>query len=123
MSDSRNPSPEPQNVEVIDQGQDPSARWQPVIGSETLSALGEFDGLDPESRQRVQDEAIAVLRSCIPPESPDATETGLVVGQVQSGKTMSFTTVAALAGDNGFPLVIIITGTSNPLTGQSQSRL
>ncbi len=123
MSEPRNPSPEPENVEVIDQGHDPSARWQPVVGPETLSALGEFDGLDPESRQRVRDEAIAVLRSCIPPESPDATETGLVVGQVQSGKTMSFTTVAALAGDNGFPLVIIITGTSNPLTGQSQSRL
>ena len=82
MSDPRNPLPEPENVEVIDQGHDPSARWQPVVGAETLSALGEFDGLDPESRQRVQDEAIAVLRSCIPPESPDATERFLFYGRL-----------------------------------------
>lgn len=32
--------------------------------------------------------------------------TGLVVGYVQSGKTLSFTTVIGLARDNGFPLII-----------------
>jgi hypothetical protein len=36
--------------------------------------------------------------------------TGLVVGYVQSGKTLSFTAVTALARDNRFQLVIIIAG-------------
>jgi hypothetical protein len=50
-------------------------------------------------------------------------ETGLVVGYVQSGKTLSFTTVAALARDNHFPLVIIIAGSSIQLAEQSRDRL
>jgi hypothetical protein len=82
-----------------------------------------MEALDEPTRDRVRDEAISVLRACMPPSAPDASETGLVVGQVQSGKTMSFTTVATLARDNGYPLVIVITGTSKPLTEQSRSRL
>src|SRR5262249_18456964 len=50
-------------------------------------------------------------------------ETGLVVGYVQSGKTMSFETVAALARDNALPMVIVVAGTSNPLFQQSTGRL
>jgi hypothetical protein len=47
----------------------------------------------------------------------------LVVGNVQSGKTMSFTTVIGLARDNGFPLVIVIAGTKVNLLNQSHERL
>jgi hypothetical protein len=46
-----------------------------------------------------------------------------VVGYVQSGKTLSFTTVAALANDNGYGLVIVIAGTTNELAEQSRKRL
>jgi hypothetical protein len=46
-----------------------------------------------------------------------------VLGQVQSGKTMSFTGVTALARDNGFRMVIVITGISVQLLGQSVERL
>ncbi len=60
---------------------------------------------------------------CIPPQGPADSTTGLVLGYVQSGKTMSFTTVAALARDNGYPMVIVITGISNPLLDQSTRRL
>ncbi|MBU1692505.1 MAG: Z1 domain-containing protein [Verrucomicrobia bacterium] len=45
------------------------------------------------------------------------------MGYIQSGKTLSFTTVAALARDNSYPLVIVIAGTSVPLSGQSVRRL
>ena len=46
-----------------------------------------------------------------------------MIGYVQSGKTMSFTTVAALARDNGFQIVIVIAGISKPLFAQSTERL
>jgi hypothetical protein len=49
--------------------------------------------------------------------------TGLVLGYVQSGKTLSFTCLTALASDNRFPLVIVITGTSRLLFQQSVQRL
>ena len=57
------------------------------------------------------------------PVDKKGSATGLVVGYVQSGKTMSFTTVIALARDNGFPLVILIAGNKDNLLTQSHERL
>jgi hypothetical protein len=46
-----------------------------------------------------------------------------VIGYVQSGKTLSFTTVTALARDNGYRLIIVVAGTKTNLLGQSTERL
>src|SRR5690606_4417069 len=59
----------------------------------------------------------------LPPNAEPGHRTGLIVGYVQSGKTLSFTTVSALAHDNGFRLVIVIAGTSTNLLSQSTDRL
>ena len=75
------------------------------------------------SPDAVQEQAASVLRRCVPPNANAGQETGLVVGYIQSGKTMSFTTAAALARDNGYAVVIVIAGTSIPLTEQSRQRL
>ncbi|MEX5623997.1 hypothetical protein ABFV62_28125, partial [Pseudomonas syringae] len=48
---------------------------------------------------------------------------GLVVGYVQSGKTLSFETVIALARDNGYGVIIVLAGTKNNLRDQSEDRL
>ena len=64
-----------------------------------------------------------MLAKCVAPTAPPKQETGLVVGHVQSGKTLSFTTVAALARDNGYQMVIAIAGTSINLRDQSTKRL
>ena len=48
---------------------------------------------------------------------------GLVFGYVQSGKTLSFTTLTALARDNDYQLVIVIAGVSTNLVEQSFNRL
>lgn len=64
-----------------------------------------------------------ILGRCHPPASPPGRRTGLVVGYVQSGKTMSFETVIALARDNGYGLVILLAGTKNILLDQSEDRL
>lgn len=68
-------------------------------------------------------EAQRILGRCLPPTESAGRETGLVVGYVQSGKTMSFETVIALARDNGFGLVIVLAGTKNNLRDQSEDRL
>ncbi len=47
----------------------------------------------------------------------------LVVGEVQSGKTMSFTALVALAHENGFPLVVVLAGTKDQLLIQTSDRL
>jgi hypothetical protein len=53
----------------------------------------------------------------------DQEQAQLVVGEVQSGKTASFTAVAALARDNGVPIIIVLAGTKKNLVNQTRQRL
>lgn len=48
---------------------------------------------------------------------------GLVVGDVQSGKTSNYTALICKAVDAGFPLVIILAGVHNSLRSQTQLRV
>ena len=98
-----------------------SGRWQPVVGPETHDFM---EHVVPEaSRDGVRDAAASILGRGISPMDRAGQETGLVVGYVQSGKTMSFEIATALARDNGFQMVIIVAGSSNPLLDQSTGRL
>jgi hypothetical protein len=96
-------------------------KWRPVVRNETADLL--LSAVPEDARAEVQNSALAVMARSTPPSGRAAVETGLVVGYVQSGKTLSFTTVAAIARDNRFPLVIVIAGTSIPLFTQSSNRL
>jgi hypothetical protein len=109
------PTPQTDIVDVISNAPHTGARWKVNVGDETVELLKSLDLPDEESRDRVTEEAVAVLQQCVPPKDPAGRETGLVIGYVQSGKTMSFTTVTALARDNGYAMVIVLTGTSKPL--------
>jgi hypothetical protein len=96
----------------------------PIVGPETedlrnTPAMQRL-GADAES---VIAEARRVLRRCGRPYPVPSQDVGMVMGYVQSGKTFNFTTVCALARDNGYPLVIVITGISKPLLDQSNKRL
>lgn len=97
------------------------ARWQPLIGAEARRLIQHK--LPGAAGDLVVDAAASILAHGSPPNDPREQATGLVVGYVQSGKTLSFTTVIALARDNGFRLVIVVAGTSNPLLEQSTQRL
>ncbi|CAE6705922.1 hypothetical protein G2912_01055 [Paraburkholderia aspalathi] len=76
-----------------------------------------------EGPESVLQEAQRILGRCLPPNETGTSETGLVVGYVQSGKTLSFETVIALARDNGYGMVIVLAGTKNNLLDQSEERL
>src|SRR5580704_5960784 len=112
------------NAETITPQDDmpPGSLWLPLQGAEVRDLVTHLD-LGRESSERLVSEATGILGKCIPPQGPADSTTGLELGYVQSGKTMSFTTVAALARDNSYPVVIVITGISNPLLDQSTRRL
>jgi len=57
--------------------------------------------------------------------SPDkgSTKQVLVVGDIQSGKTMSYGGLISAASDNGYKLILVFTGTSNTLQKQTHTRL
>jgi hypothetical protein len=99
-------------------GDSTSEPWNPIPGPETNGL-----SLPPEARQQIIDEALRTLRRCVPPIPSQQRRTGLVVGYVQSGKTTSFTTLAALARDNGYQQIIVIAGTTVPLFNQTKDRL
>src|SRR6266545_2905509 len=111
-----------ETIEVVQPALPPGALWQPIVREETQDLL-EHLGLSEESRETVKAEAVRILSRAPSPAELREPATCLVMGYVQSGKTMSFTAVTALARDNGFQLIILITGTSKPLFEQSKSRL
>ena len=112
-----------ERITIIPDALPPGAQWQPIIGEETQRLMEHLAiELDLQACQRIQQSAASVLARCTSPNQSGRT-TGLVLGQIQSGKTMSFTTIASIARDNGYRMVIVITGTSVPLLKQSVNRL
>jgi hypothetical protein len=98
-------------------------QWQPIAGTETRSLIASMRRISDTEKDTLVNEAAGVIGSGKSPAGDGPSRTGLIVGFVQSGKTASFTTVTALARDNEFRLVIVITGVSTNLLGQSNSRL
>lgn len=100
--------------------------FQPVIGTATEGLGAHLVGTGALGTtadfRRVRDEALEVVRRCRPFEGADGRRTGLVVGYVQSGKTMSMTTVASLARDNGCRIVVLLAGVTTNLLRQNATR-
>ena len=95
--------------------------WEPNIGEEARGLVTRK--LPEDQRSGVLAAAASILGRGVRPSTEHGRSTGLVIGYVQSGKTLSFTTVAALARDNGFRMVIVIAGASLALLHQSTERL
>jgi hypothetical protein len=108
-------------IEIDSSAPGSRATWGPVIGPETTRLLLEA-ALSEIDETHLRKQSVEILANCVPPLSSDS-RTGLVVGYVQSGKTLSFTTVISLARDNGYPLVILLAGTKTNLHEQTASRL
>ena len=96
-----------------------NGQWTPIEGEELSSFL---NGKPTDMQTRLRKDSKRILGSGIIPGEVGV-RCGLVIGYVQSGKTSSFTSVAALAHDCGFGMVIVIAGTSNMLVGQTADRL
>ena len=109
-------------VEVVTDGSQNLMRWEPVVGTEFLNFLKHVN-IPEESKNNLTRETQRILGRCTPPTLETGEETGLVVGYVQSGKTLSFTAVSALARDNKIPILIVMAGISVPLARQSGERL
>lgn len=116
----------PEVIEIQNNAQ--TQNWIPFVGDETNGLLRSNSKLVEggqlnEAGQRVLDETYRIMQVCGNPNNPTNSETGIVIGYVQSGKTLSFTTLTALARDNNYQIVIIIGGTSVNLLDQSTKRV
>lgn len=76
--------------------------------------------IDPGTRARMWQTVASVLDRH-PPTTGSVT--GLLLGRIQSGKTTAMTSLATLASDRGYRIVVAVLGTTNLLLDQNTSRL
>ena len=94
-----------------------------IQGSRTLDLINRLTKLDSQEKETLLHESESILKNCINPVETIGSTTGIAIGYVQSGKTMSFTTLTALAIDNGFRIIIYFAGIKNNLLEQTTNRL
>jgi hypothetical protein len=101
------------------------ALWAPIDNGSAFSHFIEGDRcrrLPAPSRAQLRRTAARILAQGTPPGVPGS-RTGLILGKVQSGKTLSFVSVVAMGADNGVGVVVLLAGTKNKLLTQSTDRL
>jgi hypothetical protein len=99
------------------------SNWNPAVGRVAEDLIASEPLAEPDLRRLVAS-AQRTLSRCNPPDTKTPVPAAhLVVGEIQSGKTLAFTTLMALARDNGFRLVIVLAGTKTNLLDQTIVRL
>lgn len=97
-------------------------RWE--FTERYLRYLREVQRLPPAVLDRLDRTSMTILGHLGRPNQPgvEVDRRGLVVGQVQSGKTGNYLALACRAADAGFPLVVVLAGRLNNLRSQTQLR-
>ena len=64
-----------------------------------------------------------ILKLCCDPEGKRSTRLGMVIGNVQSGKTANYLGLITKAADAGYKVIIVVAGMLEELRKQTQTRL
>ena len=82
------------------------------------------DGFEPKVIENIESSCEQILARCANPKTTAPTERkkGLVVGDVQSGKTANYLGLINMAYDYGYRIVVLLAGTTNSLREQTQKR-
>ncbi|MFC3862220.1 Z1 domain-containing protein [Deinococcus antarcticus] len=101
--------------------------WQPVPETPLLRRylrLLEKEGWSAESRVRLSRVTRNILGRCgNPAVAGEWSRRGMVVGDVQSGKTTSYVSLICAAIDAGYRNIVILGGRTNDLRHQTQERV
>ena len=115
-----------ENIRIIGTN---SSKWAPIQDgfffkkhlTDNLSKLTETDKMN-----YIEDTVEILSRSINPSEPKDKnglSSTGIVIGYIQSGKTASMEGLISLAKDNGFQIIILLSGVVSNLTKQTVDRV
>lgn len=82
------------------------------------------DGFEPKVIENIELSCEQILARCANPKTAATAEKkkGLVVGDVQSGKTANYLGLINMAYDYGYRIVVLLAGTTNSLREQTQKR-
>ena len=82
------------------------------------------DDMSQEAVDTIFSNAARILSHCPNPNNESSvSETGIVIGKVQSGKTSNFISVLSLAFDNGYDIAVVLGGNTLPLLNQNATRI
>jgi hypothetical protein len=81
--------------------------------------------LGPDGTQKAIEKARRILELAVDPTSgvPPQPSDGLLYGLIQSGKTSIVTLASAMAVDNGFDCIVVLTTDNDPLYDQTKERV
>ncbi len=106
------PKPKQKPLQVVNQAGD------------LFESFAAYKGMKDEGLSNLRSETAHILSFCNKHDDPKAKAgTHLAFGYVQSGKTMSFTALTAMARDNGYRLIFYLAGIANNLYEQTYDRL
>lgn len=94
-----------------------SIRWN------SLKRVLENQGLGTKELLNIDRASTKVVSLLPSPASSTFSGRGLVLGHVQSGKTTNFMSTIAKAADEGYRLIVVLSGTTNNLRNQTQFRI
>lgn len=113
-------------IPVSDDGSD-IAEWSIIADGyyrQNAARQMEKSGMPDAAIGSIFSNAARILSRCPNPhvETPSS-ETGIVIGKVQSGKTSNFISVLALAFDNGYNIAVVLGGNTLDLLKQNAGRI
>ena len=79
--------------------------------------------LSPEVIKTLDDDTDSVMNNIGNPKDNRFKIFGMVVGHVQSGKTMNYSSLICKAADAGYKFIVVIAGDKNNLRNQTQKRI
>ena len=83
----------------------------------------EANKFSPEAIESIKKTTLRILKRLKETTVPENPMLGLVIGNVQSGKTANMAALMAMAADNGYNFFIILSGTIDNLRQQTNDRL
>lgn len=106
-------------------------QWKPKVDgyffSKFLNNLKSKKKFEPEDIENLKKDTTDIISKCINPSDKNSSErlasTNLVLGYIQSGKTTSMESVACMARDNAYKLIILLSGHVTNLAEQTQDRV
>lgn len=112
-----------------------TSRQRDIKAMGWYAGVSDSNGVWGQLRQRMLEGGLAgavdqihrsteeIVASIAEPNVADDKRLGLVIGNVQSGKTANFSAVTAKALDSGYKFVLVLSGIHNNLRKQTQERL
>lgn len=97
-----------------------------IIGESSDLFFSNLNYLSKDEKSNILESSIEIIEKSVPPNFKNENKinnTGIIIGKIQSGKTLSFTSAIALAQDNDYKIVVVISGRTNLLLKQTKDRL